>query len=96
MVINRSWETIERYTYGTETDKYGQLRKGEPTITQIPVVWKIFSQTRVTNPKYNDVEIECLTVEPVNVGDYLVKDGVKYNVLFIIPGKYNQVFLKKC
>ena len=62
----------------------------------ISVVWIIYSQKNVTNPNFVDVDIEMLTIANVDNSNVIEKDGQLYNVKFIIPGKYNQVFLQKC
>jgi hypothetical protein len=93
--INRQWKTVTKLTYDNTTDDYGQLRQGEPETELISVIWTQYSQKNVNNPNYTDIEIEALTVADLNGGDQILKDGVIYDVKFTIPGKYNQIFLKR-
>ena len=99
MVLNRRWITVHKLTYSDEKDEYGQKRipnSESPTSEDISVVWIIYSQKNVTNPNFVDVDIELLTIADVDNKNVIEKDGELYNVKFIIPGKYNQVFLQKC
>ena len=98
MVLNRRWITVHKLTYSDEKDEYGQKRipnSESPTSEDISVVWIIYSQKNVTNPNFVDVDIELLTIADVDNKNVIEKDGELYNVKFIIPGKYNQVFLQK-
>lgn len=99
MVLNRRWITVHKLTYSDEKDEYGQKRipnSESPTSEDISVVWIIYSQKNVTNPNFVDVDIEMLTIADVDNKNVIEKDGELYNVKFIIPGKYHQVFLQKC
>ena len=97
MVINRQWEVVHLLSFGGK-DAYGQLKidNSEAHSEPISVIWKIFKQANVTNPNYADVDVIVLTVADVTDENQILKDGVRYNVKFVIPGKYNQVFLSKC
>lgn len=94
-VINRQWKVVTKLTYDNSTDDYGQLRQGEPIEEDISVVWTQYSQKNVSNPNYEDIEIEALTIANLNAGDQIIKDGIIYDVKFTIPGRYNQIFLKR-
>ena len=95
--INRQWEIVQLLSF-KGTDAYGQLKQENSSTDAEPisVVWKIFNQTNVTNPNYVDVEVIALTIADVTTENQILKDDVKYNVKFVIPGRYNQVFLSRC
>ena len=95
--INRQWEVVQLLSF-EGTDAYGQLKQENSSTDAEPisVVWKIFNQTNITNPNYVDVEVIALTIADVTTENQILKDGVKYNVKFVIPGRYNQVFLSRC
>ena len=93
-VINRQWENIYKLSYDNTTDEYGQLRQFEAEPEMVSVVWKQFDQKNVSNPNYVDIDVIVLTVADIKVGDQLIHDGKIYDVKYIIPGKYTQVFLK--
>lgn len=97
MNINREWETVQKLTYSGK-DEYGQLRipNSETSSEDIAVVWKIFNKANVVNPNYVDVDVICLTVADVSTKNVISRNGELYNVKFVIPGKYNQVYLQKC
>ena len=99
MVFNRRWEIVHKLTYSEEKDEYGQKRipnSESPTSEDISVIWTIFNQANVTNPNFVDVDIELLTIADITNKNVIEKDGELYNVKYIIPGRYNQVFLQKC
>ena len=99
MNINREWEVVQKLTYSDEKDEYGQLRipnSESPVSEDIAVVWKIFNKANVTNPNFVDVDIICLTIADISTKNVISKDEELYNVKYVIPGKYNQVFLQKC
>lgn len=50
----------------------------------------------VNNPKYVDVDVIALTKDnTVTDSNQVMKDGIPYNIKWIIPGKYNQLFLNE-
>lgn len=96
MLIQREWITVQKLSYPNTLDSYGQLRQATPTETDIEVVWKLNDQTNIQNPKYVDVEVICLTKDKTITDSNQIKNGNKiYNIMYLIPGKYTQIFLKR-
>ena len=94
-VINRDWIVVKKLTYTNELDEYGQKRQNAPTESDLKVVWKLNNQMNVDNPKYVDIDVIALTKDEVTDSNQVKKDNDKYDVKWVIPGKYDQLFLKK-
>ena len=93
--INRDWIIVKKLTYTNELDEYGQKRQSEPTQSDLKVVWKLNNQFNVSDPNYVDVDVIALTKDEINDSNQVLKDNIKYNIKWIIPGKYNQLFLNE-
>lgn len=87
---------VKKLTYSDELDEYGQQRQSEPTISDVKVIWKLNDQMNVNNPDYVDVDVILLTKDnSVSDSNQIMRGSDKYNIKKIIPGKYNQIFLKR-
>lgn len=96
MLIQREWMWVKMLTYSDSLDEYGQQRQSEPTISNIKVIWKLNDQMNVNNPDYVDVDVILLTKDnSVSDSNQIMRGNDKYNIKKIIPGKYNQIFLKR-
>jgi len=94
--INRDWIYVTKLTYTNTLDEYGQKRQEVPVQSDLKVIWKLYNQVNVNNPTFVDIDVICLTKDDsVTNKNQIVKDNEIYNVMQIIPGKYNQLFLKK-
>ena len=96
-MINRELRPVHLVSFPSGTDKYGQkIRQGE-TKQLIEMVVKIYSQTNVSDIRYNDVELIGLTKATVNDSQQIwIDDKNKYCVLYVIPsGRYTQILMKK-
>lgn len=96
-MINREWIEATVTSFVDDVDSYGVPRQTIASIRTIKVVPKIYSQTYVNNPLFNDVEIIALTKDKeVTDKNQITIDSVEYYVLHTIPSsRLTQLLLKK-
>lgn len=86
-MINNEMKKVKVLSYVESVDIFGQLRKTTPTERTIEMYVKIFSQTNVNDPRYNNVEMIGLTKSEVYDGEQIEIDGKVYDILRITPSK---------
>lgn len=95
-MINREMKPVLLISFTSGTDKYGQKRNNGNTEEKIEMAVKVYSQTNVSDIRYNDVELIGLTKTAVKDSQQIKIDDIVYQVLYVIPsGRYNQVLMKK-
>lgn len=95
-MINREMKSVLLISFTSGTDKYGQKRNNGNTEETIEMAVKVYSQTNVSDIRYNDVELIGLTKTAVKDSQQIKIDDIVYQVLYVIPsGRYNQVLMKK-
>lgn len=95
-MINREMKSVYLVSFTSGTDKYGQKRNNGETKDVIEMAVKIYSQTNVSDIRYNDIELIGLTKTAVKDSQQIEIDSVRYQISYIIPsGRYTQVLMKK-
>lgn len=87
--------SVVSFTAGT--DAYGQKRNLGSTTRTVEMMVKVYSQSNVSDVRYNDVTNIGLTKDSsITDENQIIIDGVTYNVLYVIPsGRLHQVLMKK-
>lgn len=95
-MINREMKSVYLVSFTSGTDKYGQKRNNGETKDVIEMAVKIYSQTNVSDIRYNDIELIGLTKTAVKDSQQIEIDSVRYQISYVIPsGRYTQVLMKK-
>lgn len=95
-MINREMKSVYLVSFTSGTDKYGQKRNNGETKDVIEMAVKIYSQTNVSDIRYNDIELIGLTNTAVKDSQQIEIDSVRYQISYVIPsGRYTQVLMKK-
>lgn len=95
-MIQREWKPATLLTYDGSVDEYGQLRQGTPAETQIRVVLKPYIHTETDDIRFQDVQFLALTdVRGITDQNALEMDGVLYQITYVLPGRYDQLFLRR-
>ncbi len=95
-MINREMKTVYLVSFTSGTDKYGQKRNNGEKKDVIEMAVKIYSQTNVSDIRYNDIELIGLTKTAVKDSQQIEIDSVRYQISYVIPsGRYTQVLMKK-
>lgn len=95
-MINREMKPVYLVSFTSGIDKYGQKRNNGETKDVIEMAVKIYSQTNVSDIRYNDIELIGLTKTAVNDSQQIEIDSVRYQISYVIPsGRYTQVLMKK-
>lgn len=95
-MINREMKSVYLVSFTSGTDKYGQKRNNGETKDVIEMAVKIYSQTNVSDIRYNDIELIGLTKTAVKDSQQIEIDSVRYQISYVIPsGQYTQVLMKK-
>ena len=97
MTITRELQSATIKAYGLTTDSYGQLEQGTPTERTADIVFKIYAQNNVQDPRYIDVEAVGLTKDKSIVpGEVISFAQGDYRVKYVIPsGRWYQLMLVK-
>ena len=97
MIFNRELQPVSVVSFATGTDAYGEKRKLGSTTRTVDMVVKIYSQSSVSDIRYNEVTNIGLTKDAsITDENQIVIDGVTYNVLYVIPsGRLHQILMKK-
>lgn len=103
-MINREWQEVKVLWYSNEVDEYGQKRQGEPTIENVEMVCKVYSQANVTDPRYIDIDVLGLTDNHtitdknevvISNNPFGIPVGT-YTVKYVIPNsRHYQILMKK-
>lgn len=95
-MINREMKPVYLVSFASGTDKYGQKRNNGEKKDVIEMAVKIYSQTNVSDIRYNDIELIGLTKTAVKDSQQIEIDSVRYQISYVIPsGRYTQVLMKK-
>ena len=95
-MINREMKPVYLVSFTSGTDKYGQKRNNGEEKDVIEMAVKIYSQTNVSDIRYNDIELIGLTKTAVKDSQQIEIDSVRYQISYVIPsGRYTQVLMKK-
>lgn len=80
--------------YSPDLDEYGQPTLSEQT-GEILMFISITKHSPIQNPLYVDSEYTGLTTEEIDDSFIINYNGEKLKVLYVVKGRYNQVFLKR-
>ena len=95
-MINREMKPVYLVSFTSGIDKYGQKRKNGEKKDLIDMAVKVYSQTNVSDIRYNDIELIGLTKTAVKDSQQIEIDSVRYQISYVIPsGRYTQVLMKK-
>lgn len=96
-MLNREMRPVSVITFASGVDSYGQPRTVVSSTKTVDMVVKIYAQSNVQAPIFNEVEIIGITKDfTISEENQIQFDSKKYNVLHTIPsGKYLQVLMKK-
>lgn len=96
-MINRELQSVSVISFTTGTDAYGQRRQSGSTVKQIDMVVKPYSNTIVSDIRFNDVELIGLTTDQsISDKNQILIGSDTYNVLYVIPShRCYQVLMKK-
>lgn len=97
MTYIREAKPVSVVSFTTGTDAYGQKRKLGSTTRTVEMFVKVYSQSNVSDIRYNDVTNIGLTKDSLITDEnQIVIDGATYNVLYVIPsGRLHQILMKK-
>lgn len=104
-MINREWQNVKVLWYPNTVDEYGQKRQGEPTIENVKMVCKIYSQANVTDPRYIDIDVLGLVNHNIisDKNEVIIEENAfniptgKYEIKYVIPtNRLTQVLMKRC
>lgn len=97
MTFNRELKSVSVISFTTGTDAYGQKRTLGSTSRTVEMYVKVYSQSNVSDIRYNEVTNIGLTKDAsITDENQIVIDGVTYNVLYVIPsGRLHQILMKK-
>lgn len=96
-MINREMQSVDVLSYTSTLDEYGQSRMETPTSQTIKMMYKIYSQSNVSNPKYVDVDLIGITAyQNITTANEIKIGNDKYVVKYVIPSsRYYQVLMSK-
>lgn len=104
MVFNRELQEVEVLWFSKTKDSYGQYRQDAPTVQNIEMVCKIYSQSNVEDPRYVDIDVIGLTEERtitteneivIKENDFGIPTGT-YIVKYVIPSsRLYQILMKR-
>ena len=97
MTYIREAKPVSVVSFTIGTDAYGQKRQLGSTTRTVEMFVKVYSQSNVSDIRYNDVTNIGLTKDSLITDEnQIVIDGATYNVLYVIPsGRLHQVLMKK-
>lgn len=97
MTFNRELKSVSVISFTTGTDAYGQKRTLGSTTRTVEMFVKVYSQSNVSDIRYNEVTNIGLTKDAsITDKNQIVIDGATYNVLYVIPsGRLHQILMKK-
>ena len=86
MTITRELQRATVKAYGLSVDAYGQLEQGTPTTRTADIMFKVYAQNNVQDPRYVDVEAVGLTKDKSIVpGEVISFAQGDYRVKYVIP-----------
>ena len=93
-MINARMRIYDYYTFG-DLDKYGQPQLSEEPKGQIKMAIQTTSQSIQDNINYQNATYLGLTLAPID-DKYVIQYGdERLKVLYVTPGRINQVFMAK-
>ena len=97
MTYIRETKPVSGVSFTTGTDAYGQKRQLGSTTRTVEMFVKVYSQSNVSDIRYNEVTNIGLTKDAsITDENQIVIDGATYNVLYVIPsGRLHQILMKK-
>lgn len=97
MTITRELQSATIKSYGLTVDAYGQLEQGTPTTRTADIMFKVYGQQNVQDPRYVDVEAVGLTKDKSIVpGEVISFAQGDFRVKYVIPtSRWQELLLVK-
>lgn len=94
---SRDRKPVSVLTFTTGKSAYGEIRQTIASSRMVDMDIKLYQQSVIQNPMYNEVEMIGLTEDEAITTENRIVDGTnEYNVLYVIPsGRLYQVLMKK-
>lgn len=97
MTITRELQSATIKNYGLTVDDYGQLEQGTPTTRTADIMFKVYAQQNVQDPRYVDVEAVGLTKDKsITPGEVISFAQGDFRVKYVIPtSRWQELLLIK-